>query len=249
MKVEQSVGTASMAMRKSAPASKRGSLCREDSYPSSAALCCGEDKGKTGLERRKGNVRRISEIEVKGGKSGWRSSEETAGGCCIAEGEAGMSQGAGNHRVCNSRRRAGRDSYHCHNRIPAEAPRALGCNCRRDIQSVEDFRNEGYLEVSGFQVSPQYSAGNRPEYAVHTSRRRMYRIQELLSGCLDSLMSEKGQSTVEFAIVFAVLLCVVAGVGIFMDAVGSGMFVEHAVLAASHNAGVVPGGATDVFCY
>lgn len=60
---------------------------------------------------------------------------------------------------------------------------------------------------------------------------------------------ERGQSTVEAAVVMAAGLAIVVAIGALANAVEDGMFVEHAVLAASHSLDGMLGGAADVFSY
>lgn len=45
-----------------------------------------------------------------------------------------------------------------------------------------------------------------------------------------------GQATVEYVVVLAGLLCVIAGLGALLDAFDSGLVVRHALAAASHHA-------------
>lgn len=58
-----------------------------------------------------------------------------------------------------------------------------------------------------------------------------------------------GQSTVEFAVVTAAVLAVVAGLGALWRAFEGGMFVEHAVASASHHVQGALGGLVDVFMF
>lgn len=60
---------------------------------------------------------------------------------------------------------------------------------------------------------------------------------------------ERGQSTVEYAVVMAALLCVIGAIGMLGNAVDAGMFVQHAIAAASHNLQGMLGGVVDVFSY
>ncbi len=60
---------------------------------------------------------------------------------------------------------------------------------------------------------------------------------------------ERGQSTVEYAMVLAASLAVVVGLGMLWGAVDGGMFVQHAVASASHNIQGMAGSVADVFCY
>lgn len=62
-------------------------------------------------------------------------------------------------------------------------------------------------------------------------------------------MRESGQSTVEFAVVTAAVLAVVIGLGALWRAFESGMFVEHALAAASHHVQGAIGALVDVFMF
>lgn len=48
-------------------------------------------------------------------------------------------------------------------------------------------------------------------------------------------IGKSGQSTVEFAIITAGLLALIVGLGAFWRALDSGLFIEHALAAASHH--------------
>ena len=62
--------------------------------------------------------------------------------------------------------------------------------------------------------------------------------------------SERGQSTVEFALVTAALLVVVVTSALLWRGLESGLFVEHALSSASHHVGLAsPGSIADVFLY
>jgi Flp pilus assembly protein TadG len=59
-----------------------------------------------------------------------------------------------------------------------------------------------------------------------------------------------GQSTVEFAIVFAAFLCVAIGLGALWHLSDSGLLVQHALQSASHHLGSGDIGAWgDVLAY
>lgn len=60
---------------------------------------------------------------------------------------------------------------------------------------------------------------------------------------------ERGQSTVEYAVVMAAVLAIVIALGMLWGAIDGGMFVQHAVASASHNVQGAAGGIADVFCY
>lgn len=63
------------------------------------------------------------------------------------------------------------------------------------------------------------------------------------------MSDDAGQATVEYAVVLAGLLCVVAGLAALQDAFGSGLVTEHALAAASHHVEGSVGGLLDVFAY
>lgn len=65
-------------------------------------------------------------------------------------------------------------------------------------------------------------------------------------GCQDDC---SGQSTVEFAVVTAALLCVVIALGAMGRMAGQGVLVEHAVAAASHHVAGSIAAVADVFAY
>ena len=63
------------------------------------------------------------------------------------------------------------------------------------------------------------------------------------------IADERGQSTVEYAIVFSALLCVLAGIGALMGVLDGGVFVHHAVTSASHCVQSSLTGLTDTLCF
>lgn len=63
-------------------------------------------------------------------------------------------------------------------------------------------------------------------------------------------LGERGQGTVEFALVTAGLLTVIVACGALWRVFEGGLFVEHALMAASHHVqGAAPGSIADVFLY
>ena len=65
----------------------------------------------------------------------------------------------------------------------------------------------------------------------------------------ERLECERGQSTVEYAIVLTAFLGIIVAIGLLGNALGDGLFIDHAIMAASHNIGVLLGGGADVFSY
>lgn len=60
----------------------------------------------------------------------------------------------------------------------------------------------------------------------------------------------RGQATVEFALVAAGFLTVALALGVLWRSFEGGLFVEHALTAASHHVqGAAPGAIADVFLY
>ena len=67
---------------------------------------------------------------------------------------------------------------------------------------------------------------------------------------LKSLAKVEGQSSVEYAIVFAAFLAVVIGLGAMADLLGSGLILDHALQSASHHLKDVASAAwSDIFLY
>lgn len=65
-----------------------------------------------------------------------------------------------------------------------------------------------------------------------------------------ALQSDRGQSTVEFAIVLAAFICVALGFSALWHAFDQGLFVLHALQSASHHLqGVDLGAWSDVLAY
>lgn len=61
--------------------------------------------------------------------------------------------------------------------------------------------------------------------------------------------SESGQSTVEYAVILGVFMLAVVGLGALFQVVDDGMFVDHALSAASHHLRLSAAGVVDVFAY
>lgn len=66
---------------------------------------------------------------------------------------------------------------------------------------------------------------------------------------IKKMADTSGKSTVEYAIVLGAILCILVAIGLLARAADSGMFVQHALMAASHNISGSAGGAIDVFAY
>ena len=81
---------------------------------------------------------------------------------------------------------------------------------------------------------------------IERGRRADVHFRRVLMGLASD---ERGQSTVEYAVVMAASLAVVVALGMLWNAVDGGMFVQHAVASASHNVQGMAGSIADVFCY
>lgn len=159
--------------------------------------------------------------------------------------EAAMRTRPRNNRVCDFGRRSRGHRDHSDNGLPSEASRALGCDRRWNIEFVRDQENQRSCEYEHCASGSLILEDNRHR----ASSSKMTRISDLIIPFLVKLRSRQGQSTVEYAIVFIAFLGIVVGLGLLMNSVEDGLFVEHALSAASHNASIVPGGAADVFSY
>lgn len=53
----------------------------------------------------------------------------------------------------------------------------------------------------------------------------------------------------EYAVVLGAIMCIVVALGALGNAASDGQFVQHAIMAASHNIQDSAGGAIDVFCF
>ena len=66
------------------------------------------------------------------------------------------------------------------------------------------------------------------------------------AGCRD----ERGQATVEFAVVTAAFLAATVALGVIWHAIGDGLLVDHAAAVASHHVqSVAPATIVDIFLY
>ena len=64
-----------------------------------------------------------------------------------------------------------------------------------------------------------------------------------------ALADERGQGTVEYAVVTAALLCVVLGLAALWRMASSGELLAHALLSASHHVQGALGWVVDLFIY
>ena len=63
------------------------------------------------------------------------------------------------------------------------------------------------------------------------------------------LKNRSGQSTVEFAIIALVLMIIIAALSFFSEKVEAGIFMNHAISAASHNVVDSISGLADAFSF
>lgn len=62
--------------------------------------------------------------------------------------------------------------------------------------------------------------------------------------------SERGQGTVEYAVVLAGVLCMAVALGALAKVMGEGLLVEHALISASHHLQLAAlGTVADVFAF
>lgn len=61
--------------------------------------------------------------------------------------------------------------------------------------------------------------------------------------------SQGGQATVEFALVMCALLAIALALGALWRAVSGELFIEHALMSASHHVQAAAGWIIDVFSY
>ena len=110
-------------------------------------------------------------------------------------------------RVCNPCRRVG---GHCHSgdcRVPSQSARTMG-------------RHRGWYEQAVGVVS-------RSRMAFR------YRVARSCHG--KALLSERGQATVEFAVITAGFLAMMLALSAVWHAIGDGLLVDHAIAVASHH--------------
>lgn len=74
-------------------------------------------------------------------------------------------------------------------------------------------------------------------------------LRRASTGCRRSPMGERGQGTVEFAVVTAAFMAIVVAFGALWGALGSGLFVDHALASASHRLVASDEAAQDVLRY
>ena len=76
------------------------------------------------------------------------------------------------------------------------------------------------------------------------------RAEAVLAPLADKMRSERGQGTVEYAVVLVGVLCAIMALGMLAKAMGEGLFVEHALMSASHHLQLAAlGSVVDVFAF
>lgn len=149
---------------------------------------------------------------------------ETENGRDVVRHQAAFSvhQRAGNYGIRHSRGSAGGHRHCCHHAFPSENTGIVGCHSRRHQRSVR---------------SPFEWPLDQRILCARSSARR------LLEGCC-------GQGTLEYALVMAGFLSVIVALASLWRVLDGGVFVEHALMSASHHVqAVAPGVATDVFLF
>lgn len=164
--------------------------------------------------------------------------------------KADLHKGSRNNGICDIGRRLGRDCHPGDNCLQAKAGRALASDSNWDI---------GIVGRTGC-ITPCPKAGRRrhlrndrlnrflERHGIGKDRRRNAtdHFRNVLRGISQD---EKGQSTVEYAVIVGASLAIVVALGLLAEALNDGMFVQHAISAASHNMQVIIGGAADVFSF
>lgn len=173
---------------------------------------------------------------------------------CCGETQSGMHAGTRYNGICNSGWSISGDRHNSDNGIPSKIAGTLGCNSSGNIQLIShvsssddckmDFQEDVFQEDAVQENVVQKNV-------VQEDGRycRFLPLKSLIEDCVSRLAVESGQSTVEYALVLTAFLGVVVALGLLMGSVEDGLFVEHAVSAASHNVEVLFGGAADVFSY
>ena len=96
-----------------------------------------------------------------------------------------------------------------------------------------------------------FREGVRASVGTLMLRVRRARSLESIRVCVQHrLIDVQGQGTVELVLVTAGFLSVIIAGGMFWRVLEGGLFVEHALTAASHHVqGIAPGFLADVFLY
>ena len=131
-----------------------------------------------------------------------------------------------------------------------------------DVPGSESACSRGWTGHDGVR-HPRRSAGGDRHHrdhrvpteaarAVGQHRRRDQRAVEEKGGAVirAGSFNECGQGTVEFALVTAAFLAAVIALGALWRGLEAGMFVDHALMSASHHIQMtMPGSVADVFLY
>lgn len=209
-------------------------------------------KGRMMRSCRKGYMVRPADLIYRNGKSNGRKQEdvrtsEERGGICECgnrighlqdAGKAGVRTRAGHYGICDLGGGSSGYRHNRHNRVQAEVAGIVERDRRGNIRFVGESKRKQRARRLGACRAGRWKCQLQGLSAVRRKR--------LLARVLHD---EGGQSTVEYAIVLGALLCVLVAVGLLARAVDSGMLVQHALMAASHNVSGSVGGAIDVFAY
>lgn len=74
-------------------------------------------------------------------------------------------------------------------------------------------------------------------------------MRRLWSRMATTLRQQRGQATVEYAVILGAFLAVVIALGALWRAMDGGTFIDHALSAASHHLLLSASGVIDVFLY
>ncbi len=171
--------------------------------------------------------------------------------------EAPLRKGSRDNRICHSGRSFSSDSHPCHNGFQTKIGRTVASDSIRDI---------GIVGRTGcITAAPQTGKkANSPTRIFSGALKQWTHLLErhgigkaarkdaddhykcILKGITHN---EKGQSTVEYAVIVGTSIAIVVALGLLAQALNDGMFIEHAINSASHNIHVLFGGTADVFSY
>lgn len=186
--------------------------------------------------------------------------DESEGIDCRIPFKNGLYTGTRYDGIRDFSRRSRRYRHHRDHGIPSEAARIVGCDRPGNFRIVDEAQEEPTL-CSSVDMSADES---RRSFRLSLFASDMHRLgddrggerkcrsmplKDLLEECVAKLKVETGQGTVEYAIILSTLLGVVVALGMLMGVVEDGLFISHAIRAASHNVEVVFGGAADVFSF
>ncbi|MDO4842724.1 MAG: hypothetical protein Q3982_08635 [Phoenicibacter congonensis] len=136
----------------------------------------------------------------------------------------------------------------CNCGIQWEGSKSLGRNPGTNGSALAKNQSLGFLSMSKKRFSRR-KAESRSRRFLNLQMLKKRFLRRKVEPLPRKLESQAGQSTVEFAIVAAILIVVVVAFIAIFHRLDDGTFLQHAQTASSHNITSSVSGAIDAFSY